>query len=255
MSNNAALWFPLGLPLTTAKVYIFCFPYAGGGASIYRDWIKQTPAAVQLCPVQLPGREARMSETPFTNLESLLAAVGNAMAPYLDRPFALFGHSMGGLISYLLANYLRQQKLPLPCQLFISGYRAPQIPDPDPTWHLLPDAEFKQRLYTLNGIPIPKDPAQAAVFSDILDYLLPMIRADFTIIETYHYQPQPPLPIPVTVFGGDQDPHVTANELQDWQTTTNSTFQYHLLPGDHFFINSAQAIMVQTMARALQRYY
>ena len=120
---------------------LFCFPYAGGGASIFRTWPERLPPDIEVCAIQLPGREDRFGEPTFENLSSVIDVLADVLCPYTDFPFAFFGHSLGALISFELTRRLRRQKTPCPMQLFVSGHRAPQIPDPDPPIHQLPDVE------------------------------------------------------------------------------------------------------------------
>ena len=115
-------------PNTQARLRLFCFPHAGGGASFFRSWIGTLPPDIEVCPVQLPGRENRLKERPFNQYTLLIQALAQALRPYLTVPFAFFGHSMGALVSFGLARQLRQQNEPLPVHLFASAYRAPQIP-------------------------------------------------------------------------------------------------------------------------------
>jgi medium-chain acyl-[acyl-carrier-protein] hydrolase len=128
------------------KVRLFCFPFAGAGASVYRNWHHTLPKSIEVCPVQLPGREERLLEVPFTCLELLVVELSKVIEPYLDRPFAFFGHSMGASISFELARHLRRMNQPLPVHLFISGRRAPQILGTEATTYHLPDPDFIEEL-------------------------------------------------------------------------------------------------------------
>jgi medium-chain acyl-[acyl-carrier-protein] hydrolase len=135
------------------KLRLFCLPFGGAGASVYRNWHRSLPKSVEVCPIQLPGREERLSEKLFTHITPLITKLGQVLEPYLDRPFALFGHSMGALISFELTRRLRKLNQPMPAQLFISGRPAPQIPlTNSPTFHL-PDPEFVEELRQMQGPP------------------------------------------------------------------------------------------------------
>src|SRR6266571_3288313 len=136
---------------------LFCFPYAGAGSSIFRPWVDTSgilPAEVDICPVYLPGRENRLREPLFTRLPPLVEALSHALESFLDVPFAFFGHSMGALISFELARYLRRHSLDV-MHLFVSGCRAPHIAHPDPSICQLPEPEFIEKLRLLNGTPEP----------------------------------------------------------------------------------------------------
>ncbi|HEV2863952.1 MAG TPA: alpha/beta fold hydrolase [Pyrinomonadaceae bacterium] len=245
-SLRGAPWLPSRAPDAGAGLRLFCFPYAGGGTLAFRDWQRRLPASVELCPVQMPGRETRLRERPFTDLRSLVREVARALAPGLDTPFALFGHSMGALISFELARELRREHGVEPVHLFVSGRRAPQIPYTHPSLHDLPEPEFVEQLRRLNGTP-------AEVFGqpELLQLLLPRLRADFQLCETYRYDAERPLGCPVTAFGGLQDPDTTAPHLEGWREQTASSFAAHMLPGDHFFLHSSDRGVLQILTRTL----
>jgi surfactin synthase thioesterase subunit len=214
---------------------LFCFPYAGGGASIFRTWPERLPSDIEVCAIQLPGREDRLTETPFDRLSSLIAALADVLYPYLDFPFAFFGHSLGSLISLELARWLRRQKAPCPSQLFVSGSRAPQIPNPDPPIHQLPDAEFIEELRRFNGTP-------KAVLnnSELMEVFLPLLRSDMRLYETYVYDHEAPLDCPISAFGGLEDEEVSREDLAAWHDQTRNKFHIQMFPGDHFFWNGKE---------------
>src|ERR1035441_10334502 len=144
-------WISCRKPGPKTRLRLFCFPYAGAGAGTFLTWSDNLPADVEVCPVQLPGRGARMTERPFTQLSPLVEALAQALAPLLDKPFAFFGHSLGALVSFELARQIRRQYGVHPVRLFVSAGRAPQIPDRLPAIHTLPDKEFLLELRRLNG--------------------------------------------------------------------------------------------------------
>jgi medium-chain acyl-[acyl-carrier-protein] hydrolase len=166
----------------------------------------------------------------------------------LDKPFIFFGHSMGGLISFELARLLRRDYSLSPVHLFVSGRRAPQIPTPDPRIHTLPEPAFLEELRRLNGTP-------EAVLenSELMQLLIPTLRADFAVLETYVYAPGPTLDCPITTFGGLHDREVSCDELEAWREQTNAAFSLQMFPGDHFFLHSAQSLLLQSLSRALHR--
>jgi medium-chain acyl-[acyl-carrier-protein] hydrolase len=233
-----------------ARVRLFCFPYAGGGASMFVRWGRQLAPDIEVCPVQLPGRENRMSETCPKRISDVAALAVDALGPYFDMRFALFGHSLGALIAYEVAQRL-WAKGAQPQRLIVSAHRAPQIPLPqDPTWHL-PDADFKRRLEELNGTP-------REVFQDeeLLQLVLPLIRADFQLDETYtHRTDYEPLDCPITVFGGVKDAEIPESHLQAWREVTRSGFELRRFDGDHFFINTHTAALIDAVAQALRGRY
>lgn len=170
-----------------ASLRLFCFPYAGGATLTFRTWPDSLPMALEVCPLELPGRGKRITSAPFTRLQLLVQAIAIALLPYLDKPFAFFGHSMGGLVSFELARLLRKNYGKVPVHLFVSGYRAPQVPDPDPPIHDLPEPEFLEELRRLNGTP-----EIVLENTELMQMLLPALRADFAVIETYAYTPESP---------------------------------------------------------------
>jgi medium-chain acyl-[acyl-carrier-protein] hydrolase len=215
---------------------LFCFPYAGGGASFFRTWPERLPPDIEVCAVQLPGREDRFKETPFTELSALIDALAEVLYPYLDFPFAFFGHSLGALISFELTRRLRRQKAPCPGHLFVSGSRAPQLPDPDPPIHHLPDAEFIEELGRFNGTP-------KAVLDnpELMEVFLPLLRSDIRLCETYVYDHEAPLDCPISAFGGLKDEEVSREELAAWCDQTRVRFNIQMFPGDHFFLNGKES--------------
>ena len=230
-----------------AQLRLFCFPYAGGGALLFRDWHAQLPTSVEVYPVQLPGRGNRMHERPFTNLSVLVEAAAAELLPYFDKPFAFFGHSMGAVISFELTRLLRRIDGPLPCHLFVAGARAPQLPDPDPPSYNLPEPEFLQRLQEIKGTP-------AAFFDkpELMQLILPLVRADFSICQTYVYSEESPLDVPLTAYGGLSDEEVSPDFLKLWQRQTNGPFKIRMLPGDHFFLNTASQYFLQVLSQDLR---
>jgi medium-chain acyl-[acyl-carrier-protein] hydrolase len=189
--------------------------------------------------------ENRFAEPPFTALPPLVAALERVLAPYLDRPFALFGHSMGAIISFELARALRAQG-PGPALLIVSGHRAPQLPDRDPPIHQLSQPLFLERLQRFNGLP-----DEVLQHAELIEVLMPLLRADFQLIETYAYSDAPPLDCPIVALGGTHDPAVNRDELAGWRAQTRRACTIHEFPGDHFFIRGAQTAVVQTLAREL----
>nr|BFE74686.1 alpha/beta fold hydrolase [Actinoplanes digitatis] len=224
-------WFWARQERPAAVTRLVCLPYAGGIASAYRTWESLVPRHMEVCPVELPGHGARMSEEPFHRLQPLVHALADALEPLLDRPCALFGHSMGGLVAFELARLLRRRGWPAPCHLFISATPAP-LRRRDPVGgHDASDAGLKARLRTLNGTP-----HEVLENDELMALALPVLRADFAVLETYEYQEEPPLKVPITVFGGIDDRTVRPQELEGWRAQSTSS-RVRLLPGDHFFIH------------------
>jgi medium-chain acyl-[acyl-carrier-protein] hydrolase len=246
MSNKPATqWFSCHRPNEQAALRLFCFPYAGGGAPIFWNWMDHLPRSVEVCPVQLPGRGSRGAEAPHTRLRSLVEELAEALYPYMDKPSVFYGHSMGALISFELARELRRRHGFAPERLIVSGCSAPQRVTWDET-HELPDDLFIEHLRELNGTP-----AELLDHQELMQLMLPVIRADFAALETYEYDEEPPLGCPLTAIGGLQDDTVSIDDLKSWREQTASSFTVRMLPGDHFFIHSAKEQLLQVLSREL----
>ena len=249
MTTATALnsWIAFRKPNPQARLRLFCFPYAGTGASIFRTWPDGLPADVEVCPVQLPGRGTRLTETPFTQLSPLVEALAQALVPLLDKPFAFFGHSLGALVGFELARQLRRQSGVQPVRLFVSADRAPQIPHRDRPIHTLPEGEFLDELRRLNGIP-----GKVLEEAELMQIMLPILRADFAVYETYLYSTEPPLNCPISTFGGLQDHRVSRRDLEAWRDQTSASFSLRMFPGDHFFWNTTQPLLLQVLSQELR---
>lgn len=241
-------WISLYKPKTQAFLRLFCFPYAGGGASIFRDWAASLPASVEVCPIQLPGRESRIQERPFNRVTDLVPALSSALQPYLDKPFAFWGHSMGALISFELARQLRRENRPGPLHLLVSGHRAPQLPDLVSPIHQLPEREFVRELRLLNGTP-----EAVLQHAELMQLIAPILRADFALLETYTYTVEAPLDCSISAFGGLQDERAGNSDLKAWQEQTQQNFNLHLFPGDHFYLHDHRLQLFLVISEELRQ--
>ena len=237
---TASPWLSRFAARPAARLRLFCFSYAGGGAAVYRPWALAMPADVEVAAVLLPGRESRLREPPVRRMSELLGALVPALEPQLDRPFAFFGHSMGALVAYELACALQQRGGPVPQRLLISGRRAPHLPERDPPIHHLGDDAFVaeiQRRY--NGIP-----PEVLQYPELLELLLPALRADMSVIETHrlHDAGQQPLPFngPISAFGGRDDARATRQEIEGWQAHTPEPLVMRQFAGGHFYFNDTE---------------
>ena len=246
LSSNS--WFIRFRKSPAAEIRLFCFPYAGGSAAVFRTWEQEYPGAIEVFSAQLPGRGSRYHECVYRRLSPLIDAIFEGIYPYLDRPFALFGHSLGGLLVFELARRLRRKGGPAPVRLFASACNAPQIPDRSDPISTLPDDEFLSALKRLNGTP-----DDILENEELMALMLPTVRADFEVFETYRYSYEPAFDFPITVFGGLHDVRVSRMGLEGWSFQTNSDFTLNLLPGDHFFIHSCQAPLLGLIAKDLDK--
>ncbi|MEW6735168.1 MAG: beta-ketoacyl synthase N-terminal-like domain-containing protein [Acidobacteriota bacterium] len=241
-------WFFCPWPNPSARVRLFCFHHAGGGASIFHSWPSGLPLTVELYGVQLPGRENRLKEPPITKLGLLLEELSKAITPLLTMPFIFFGHSMGALISFELARKLRKQKQAGPSHLFVSSRCAPQTIDINPPIHMLADEEFVKALRRYGGIP-----AEILQEPKLLANYLPTLRADFTILENYVYKTEEKLHCPISVWGGSDDKTVKYEDLYTWCDQTDGPFNIEMLTGGHFFLAQQREIILSILTRQIQQ--
>lgn len=239
-------WLARPRPAASPRVRLFCFPYAGGGASIYHAWAAALPADVELCAVKLPGRETRFRDPLFQDIGPLLDALVPVITAHANRPFAFFGHSMGALIGFELARRLAQAGAPQPQHLFVSGRRAPHRPNPEPPIAHLPDPEFLAELKRRYGTP-----NEAFNHPELVQLMLPTLRADCGLCERYAFTAQPQLALPITAFGGHGDNMVSADDVEAWRDRTTGPFAYHMLDGDHFFLHNTRDRIFATLVPAL----
>jgi medium-chain acyl-[acyl-carrier-protein] hydrolase len=245
--TSANAWIARPKPNPDARARLFCFPFAGGGVSAFATWWQQLPEEVELCPVQLPGRENRLSEPPVACLATLAETLAEVLERTLDRPYFFFGHSLGAVLCFEVARRLRQRAAPHPLRLFLSARCAPNLSDPRPPLHPLPETEFWAELHRRYGL-VSAAFAQSAELKAIF---LPILRADFQLIETYKYRPDRPLACPLTVFGGAQD-DIPLAQLQAWEDHTSNGLTLRMLPGQHFFLQTSRNALLKAVTEALR---
>jgi surfactin synthase thioesterase subunit len=230
-----------------ARLRLFCFPYAGAGASVFRQWHHDLPPSVEVHALQLPGRENRLHEAPLSRMSDVVAATVQALQPLLDRPFALFGHSMGALLAGEVARALQQRGAARPQLLVLSARRAPSLPDSDAPTHALDHDAFVAEIDRRYG-GIPKE---VMAHRELMELLVPALRADMAAMETHRPQLMPLLDVPVHVVGGAADPRVKREQLEAWRALTTGSFGLSIISGDHFFINSRRAELLALVAEKL----
>jgi surfactin synthase thioesterase subunit len=228
------------------KLRLFCFPYGGAGASGYRAWARALPEGVEIAPVNFPGRESRFRETPYTQMEPLLAELV-ATLDLTSAPFAFFGHSLGALVAFALTRELRRLGKRAPALLAVSGYPAPQLHRDRPHVAHLPHDEFVATLREHFDVTpqLLDDPVLA-------EMALPVLRADLAIVETFVYRDEPPLDLPLTAFGGAGDPEASEEQIRGWQTQSTQPVRIRMFPGGHFFVISDREAVLGELAAALR---
>jgi len=213
------------------KMRLFCLPFAGGGAFYYKPWAEILAPEIEICAIQLPGRENRLRERPLTNVDTLVPIVLDTIDPLLDTPFAFFGHSMGGIIAFEVCRELRRLEKPAPNHLFISSACAPQLPRRKPLLHLMSDSELVEQLVRYGGTP-----KEVLEDKDMMAMMIPLLRADFTLFETRNYIQEAPFAYPITVFGSTTDSRVSIEEMEAWKEHTSSPLRMSTFSGGHFFV-------------------
>ncbi|MFG1833434.1 thioesterase domain-containing protein [Micromonospora chersina] len=223
-------WFVSVGSRPQAPVRLFCLPYAGAGASAFRRWQEAIGPDVEVLPVQLPGRENRINEDPRFDV----AEVAEAIAARADRPYVLYGHSMGGRLGFEVVRELRRTGGPLPLRLYVGGARAPHVTAPGLFDGLsrADDEELLRRLADGGGLP-----AELFAHPELVELLLPLLRADFGRVDGYRYVPGEPLPVPIVAFSGRDDRAVTREQNAAWAEHTAAGFTLHELAGGHFFLH------------------
>ncbi|MEJ6485866.1 beta-ketoacyl synthase N-terminal-like domain-containing protein [Nostoc punctiforme UO1] len=230
---------------SSSEIRLFCFPYAGGGASIYRTWQDELPPEIEVCPIQIPGRENRINEAPFTKFTDLVEALVDALKPMLDKPFAFYGHSMGAVLAFEAARLLRAQFNLLPVHLFIGASMAPQLPNPFPALDLSSPLKLTKFLHSLGTS------SKVLQNTELTEALLPTIKADFIALEGYLYKENAPLDCPISAFGGSKDRFVSQEDMAAWSLHTSSRFHLDAVSGSHLFLESDRESVLQTISREL----
>lgn len=236
-------WLMFRKPRPQAAIRLLCFHHAGGAALAYRSWVERMPYFVDVCPVQLPGRGTRMGEQPGRHVETQVAALLRAIEPLLDRPVALFGHSMGATLAFAAAQALEQRQAQV-LHLFAAGRRAP-IPEYRTDLHRLTDSGLEAYLRQLGGTPeiVFQEPdLKTSVFS--------LLRADLEMND--HFTARGRLQnIPISAMGGNDDEHVPVAALDNWRSLTAAGFSRHLFTGGHFFVRDAETAVIQHVSSTL----
>lgn len=240
-------WFGFPKPNPGAKVRLFCFPYAGSVANIYSGWASHLPKSAELCLVHLPGRGARLREKPFDRITELVKALETPLLPYLDKPMAFFGHSLGGLIVFEFSRHLRRRYGVEPAELFISGCGPRSMVVPPSSDKLAPD----NLLAAARVINMRRMPSGVATADQLARLAIPTLKADLALMERYDYAEDEPLSCALSVYGGLQDPHVQFHCLEVWRKETTGPFALHLFRGDHFFIHTAEEQVLKALCEEL----
>jgi medium-chain acyl-[acyl-carrier-protein] hydrolase len=242
MSDHA--WF-VRRPGPFRPFRLYCFAYAGGNASFFMGWQDRLPPDVEVCGVQLPGRGARFGEAPFREMTCLVDALAPVLQRSIDRPFALLGHSLGALVAFEVARRLAARGAERPRHLYVSGCHAPQFRDPPKDYHLLDDDKLVEVLRDYNGTP-----PEVLADRQLVSMLLPSIRADFAIAETYRYQPSVQLDVPLTAWAGREEVRSSPEQVSGWAMESTGAFEQAWFDGGHFFIHQQRQQVLEELASA-----
>ncbi|MFF2146199.1 thioesterase II family protein [Kitasatospora sp. NPDC058190] len=245
---TSAPWLRRPQPRPNAAVRLVCLPHAGGSPGLYRTWVTLLPPEVELLLVCPPGREDRLDDPLPADLPALVGGLGAALSPLLDRPWAVFGHSMGATVGHELALQLVRQGHRPPVHLFVSAREAPQFHHGGTT-HLLDDDALCAELVRLGGTD-----AALMAMPELRRLVLPAVRGDYRLIETYPARPDGLLPCPVTALVGADDTELTAEEADGWRQWTSGLFQRLTFPGGHFYLSDRPQEVVSAVRRRIAEY-
>lgn len=228
-----------------AKVRLLCFHYAGGNASMYRDWPRLLPQSIEPIAVQLPGRSDRFREAPCERMTHLVDKLVEVIKPILDQPFAFYGASMGARVAWALTHALRDRAMPAPVRLYVAGSVAPSVEEGVRGWDE-PDSGLVGYMRDLGGTPpeILADP-------DLLSGLLPLLRADLTVLGTHAFRPAVPLDVPIRAFAGLEDLEASAEQMRPWSEETCARFDLDVVAGGHFFSPVGQRQVIEVISNDL----
>ncbi|BBJ37318.1 thioesterase [Streptomyces antimycoticus] len=238
-------WFKFLSHSAEPCIRLFCFPYAGGAASVYADWPALLPREVEVVAVQPPGRSERFGEPVIDRMDGLVARLADAIAPHLDLPYALFGHSFGAKVAYALAHELRGRHLPGPRMLAVAGSSGPSLSVHRPAWSAT-DEELCDYLRALRGTPqeVLDDPA-------LLSVVLRPLRADMTAAATWAYPDPTALTCAIHAFAGADDAGASAPRMRAWRRETTGPFTLAVVPGGHFVVRDDPGRLLRDLGREL----
>lgn len=240
-------WFRVYLARPHATARLICLPHAGGTASFFSEWTRYLPETIELVAIQYPGRQERLAEPLINNMQMLTQALAEAISTILDRPYILFGHSMGAAVGHELCMTLMARKQRLPERLIVSAREAP-MHNQAGSLHSAPEPIFCKRLIELGNTP-----AELLQSDEWCKIMLPIIRNDYQLIETYVPKPQhAALPINISAFAGNKDNELTVEQAADWSSLTSKSFDLRVFDGDHFYLCEHRASVVAEAIRSFR---
>lgn len=243
---SAERWYRIYRPVATARLRLICLPHAGGGASFFRDWPDLLPADVELLAVRYPGREDRFAEPCVDDMDTLADLITAAVAPLFTAPVAMFGHSMGASVAYEVARRLHTRHGVDPTVLLLSSREAPHV-----VWsrglHTGTDAQLLDGVRALGEV----DP-EAWEHPELRELMLPVLRADYRLIERYRLAEPVVLPTPIVAYVAVSDTGCAVDGAREWSQYTSISFQTRLFPGDHFYLVPQRAALLADVVTRLR---
>ncbi|WP_372365771.1 aminotransferase class III-fold pyridoxal phosphate-dependent enzyme [Candidatus Uabimicrobium sp. HlEnr_7] len=238
------------VPLTKPRLRVFCFPYAGGGASLFRTFQDAMPEGVEVVPIQYPGRENLIKEPLLNSIDKLVEAIYPDVKNLLDIPAVFFGYSLGALVAFEMVRKLRRENQTLPKQLLVAAHQSPHLPDDTVQIHRLPD----EQMIAVLRKTITDVPDKLWDNAEMLKVFLPMIRADVTVSETYHYREEKSLPCEIIAYGGTKDDHVSEEQIRAWQKQASNDFSHKMIDGTHFFFHDENKALEKEIINAVSKW-
>lgn len=240
-------WFFIPKKVYSPSIRLICLPYAGGGVRTYQSWAAQLPEGVELVAVQPPGRGSFMGTPAYNNMAMLVNALYKEISPLLDRPYVLFGHSLGSRIAFELLHQLQLRNQRLPELFMASGSSSPDTARSKASTYQLSDAQFVAELQRMNGTP-----TEVLENKELMSILLPLLRADFQLAETYRFTGSVQFPLELHVLGGLDDVDVPLENLPHWGRFFSKKMHVHTFAGGHFFIETHQSEVIALVRRLLK---
>ncbi len=248
LKTNRDKWFFCRKPNPQASIRLFCFPFGGGGASVFHNWADAMGNDIEVRALQLPGRETRFTEPREKDLNKLINDIEQAIEAYQDKPFAIFGYSFGALLAFEVSRKLARQGKKMPIHLFIAALQAPQVPDAHPPISALPNDDFIRKVeyfYEPQG--------EAWNNLELREFLLPVLKDDIALYESHVYREDALLPCPIDVFAGEHDLSIPLEATRHWSEQTSNTINHHVFPGGHFFIDNSINEITGLVSNALKQ--
>ncbi|MFZ6658978.1 thioesterase II family protein [Undibacterium sp. TJN19] len=244
---HASKWFLITRPKPKAQYRLFCFPYAGGSATAYMAWEDLLPDNIELVAIQPPGRANRLSEGLLTSVDDMAGQIARFIPQWLDRPYMMYGHSLGAAVSFELLHVLKEKNLPMPFRYFCGARRAPHYSPRIPPIHNYPLDKFKSELKSLNGTP-----EIILNNADLMEIFVPILRTDFKAAYIYHRAPDVKLDCAVSIFGGALDDKVTKEDLVGWQDHFQKKADFRVFDGGHFFMDENKDLVLNAICEGMQ---